>query len=239
MQYLKMSKNRAEKWVNDKDMMKDDTDWMVQKSKWKAFEVDEYDSRYDELRQKILSVYRNAMDKSDYELDLAVGICIYRELNLESGFTEQVACDDEVWIYLTCMVFPDITYLRYPNPKQGDIHIAKKRFFSHTRRIWLKSLWWYIHLSWQGSEEDTLKALKEGSVDNINKLYEQPGRGFRKDLTREFMLRYSQVESNKKTSILFEKIQKQNLVNCRTIEPILTSGGVAGYIEKLFNEFGV
>lgn len=239
MQYLKMSKNRAEKWVYDKDIMKDDTDWLVQKMKWNSFIVDDYDSRYTELRKKVISVYKDFMGKSDYELDLAVGMCIYRELNLESGFTEQIACDDEVWIYLTCKVFPDITYLRYPNPKQGDVHIVKKRFYSHTRRIWLKSLWWYIHLSWQGSEEKTIATIKECSVDNINKLYEQPGRGFRKDLTRAFMLRYGQIESSKKNSELFEKIQKQNLVNCRTVEPILTNGGVTGYIEKLFEEFGV
>lgn len=239
MQYLKMSKNRAEKWVYDKDIMKDDTDWLAQKMKWNSFIVDDYDSRYTELRKKVISVYKDSMEKSDYELDLAVGMCVYRELNLESGFTEQVACDDEVWIYLTCIVFPDITYLRYPKPNQGDTHIAKKRFYSHTRRIWLKSLWWYIHLSWQGSEETTMAVLREGSVDNINKLYEQPGRGFRKDLSRAYMLRYSQVASDKKSSILFEKIQKQNLVNCRTVEPILTNGGVTGYIEKLFEEFGV
>lgn len=239
MQYLKMSKMRAAKWVDERDIMDESTDWTAQQNKWKAHDVDDFDHQYDELREKVIKVFDENWSKGEYETDLAVGFCIYKELNNKSGFTELVACDDEVWIYLTCMVFPDITYMRYPAAKQGDVHIAKKRFYSHTRRIWLKSLWWYIHLSWQGSEKATYDVLKDGNVDNINKLYEQPGRGFRKDLSREFMRRYSLVPNNAKSSKLFEKIMKQNLVNCRTVEPIFAEGGISGYIETLFAEFGV
>ena len=36
--------------------------------------------------------------------------------------------------------FPDITYERYPKPAKNDIRLNKKRFYLHTRRIWLKNI---------------------------------------------------------------------------------------------------
>lgn len=242
----KLSSDDAEKIVHTYDYM-DDLNFDAQKNKWKARQIDEggLEPSSLELRKKVLHIYsqyytdptkelgRNEM----YRLDYKLGLFLYSELNCNNGFTTVVANDDDLWRYLSCKVFPDITYERYGDPKVGDIRINKKRFYSHTRRIWLKTLWWFVHLSWQGSSEATEKVLKACNIDTINKLFEQPGDGFRLDLCRELMKQYYFVKN--KSSKQFERIQKQNLVNCRNVEPALVSGGEQKYIQSLFRQLSI
>ena len=112
-----------------------------------------------------------------------------------------------------------------------------KRFYSHTRRIWLKTLWWYVFLSWQGNKEKTRSVLKEFGTDTISDLIERTGQGYRVLMYRQLMLSYSQVDN--KSSDLFNIIQKQNLVNCRTVEPALVDNAEQGYIKSLFNQLKI
>lgn len=142
-----------------------------------------------------------------------------------------------LWRYLSCKVFPDITYMRYPKPAQNDIRVNQKRFYSHPRRIWLKTLWWYVHLSWQGSKEATYMVLKSFGTDTISDFIERPGKGYRLGLFRELIKAYSHVE--KKSSNLFNIIATQNRVNCTTVEPALTSNGEAGYVSRLFSQLNI
>lgn len=236
MYYKKLTKAQAKELVESIDALPDAA-FEDLKAKWISHNVDDFDDCYSDLREKVIRSYSEAADMGDYAVDLKVGFCLYTELNKNQDFTTVIANDDDIWRYLSCKVFPDITYLRYPKPAKDDIRIAKKRFYSHTRRIWLKTLWWYIHLSWQGTIASTYKVLKDCNVDTINKLYEQPGNGFRLILSRELMKQYS--GALKKTSKLFESIQKQNLVNCRTIEPALTENAEKGYVEHLFNQLSL
>ena len=158
-------------------------------------------------------------------------------MNSHIGFNLALASDDDIWRYLSCIVFPDITYLRYPKPGKGDGRLNKKRFYSHTRRIWVKTLWWYIYLSWQGSREATYDVLKDFGVDTISDFIERPGKGYRVDLFRELMKQYSTIDS--KSAELFNRIQKQNLVNCRTVEPALTENAEEGYVTGLFKQLNI
>ena len=153
------------------------------------------------------------------------------------GFNLVLASDDDIWRYLSCVVFPDLTYLRYPKPAKGDIRLNKKRFYSHTRRIWVKTLWWYVYLSWQGSKEETYKVLKDFGTDTISDFIERPGKGYRVDMFRELMKQYSGIDA--KSSDLFNRIQKQNLVNCRTVEPALTENAEKGYVKSLFDQLDI
>ena len=152
-----------------------------------------------------------------------------------------MANDDDIWRYISCKVFPDITYERYPAPekeiKELGGHLHHKRFYSHTRRIWLKTLWWYVFLSWQGNSEKTRSVLKEFGTDTISDLIERTGQGYRVLMYRQLMLSYSQVDN--KSSDLFNTIQKQNLVNCRTVEPALVDNAEQGYIKSLFNQLEI
>jgi hypothetical protein len=133
---------------------------------------------------------------------------------------------------------PDITYMRYPKPeaavRDAGGRLNHKRFYAATRRIWLKSLWWYIHLSWQGSAEETFEILKNNATDNINKLIETPGRGYRLKLFRSMMLEYSKTSLH--TTDDFLAFTKLNNAKCVSVEPALTLGGEREYARRLLDE---
>ena len=113
-----------------------------------------------------------------------------------------------------------------------------KRFYAHTRRIWVKTLWWYIFLAWQGSESETYEVLKGFGTDTISDFIERTGgQGYRLALYRKLMHEYAHAEN--KSSNLFNRIQKQNLVNCRTIEPALVKDAEKGYVDMLFNQLSI
>ena len=237
---MKLSKTQAKQFVEEIDKLSAPAfEDLV--ARWKSNNVDDYSVEYEELRQHIIAVYKAAKPHGGYETDLRVGLALYREFNLENGFTYVMANEDDIWRYLSCKVFPDITYERYPSPekeiKDKGGHLNHKRFYSHTRRIWLKTLWWYIFLAWQGSEEKTYEILKDFGTDTISDFIERTGHGYRVTLYRRLMHEYSHVEN--KSSGLFNSIQKQNLVNCRTTEPALVKNAEKGYVENLFKQLSI
>lgn len=236
IQYKRLTKAEAKDFVTEIDQL-NQTAFDIQISQWKEHKVEGYDESYVDLRKCIIETYLQYKDSGDYEIDIRVGLCLYAELNTKKGFSTVLANDDDIWRYISCKVFPDITYLRYPEPKKDDIRLNRKRFFSHTRRIWMKTLWWYVHLSWQGTEASTYKVLEKFGVDTIGHLIERTGKGYRLPLYRQLMKEYAEVEN--RTAKLFNSIQKQNLVNCRTVEPALTDGAESGYVKRLFEQLSL
>ena len=239
IRYQKLSYNDAKNIVAEYDGYNDvEFDDLVKH--WKANDVSAsaFDPAYEEFRKELVSVFNDSLvetsGKMSYLLDLRVGIKLYQLMPLGKDFTVIQANDDDIWRYISVKVMPDITYLRYPNPEKGSIRINQKRFYSHTRRIWLKTLWWYIHLSWQGDESKTFEVLRDNGVDNINKLIETPGRGYRIPLFRSMMLEYHKTSPHKVKD--FAAFTKLNNAKCVSVEPALTSGGVAVYAQKLLAE---
>lgn len=234
----KLTKVQAKEFVDSIDNLSDAAfDDLV--AQWHKHVVSDYSSDYTELREEILEAFMEGAQKGGgYEIDLAVGLRLFELLNPTDGFNLVTANDDDFWRYLSCKVFPDITYERYPKPAKDDIRINKKRFYLHTRRIWIKTLWWYVFLSWQGDSEKTKEILKDFGSDTISDFIERTGGGaYRIHLYRQLMRAYSGVEEKK--SDLFNRIQKQNLVNSRTIEPALVDKAEKGYIESLFKQLSV
>ena len=207
---------------------------------WRAYDVDEttYDSSYKDFRTELVECFKAALQESggkmSYTLDLRMGIKIYELLNPCTGFTNVQANDDDIWRYISVCVMPDITYLRYPKPEQGSMRINQKRFYSHTRRIWLKTLWWYVHLGWQGTSEKTFEVLKNNGTNIISHFIERPGKGYRPKLFRSMMYVYSTLPTQKDT--IFRAAAKMNLAKCITVEPALTVGGEDAYTADLFRE---
>lgn len=233
LHYKKFTKSQAREFIEEIDNLSDAAyeDLLAQ---WSTFNVIGYDESYNELRKKVIDIYCKYKEKGGYEVDVRIGLCLYGELSKKNGFTNVLANDDDIWRYLSCIVFPDITNLRYPPSKtdRNEGHrLNTKRFYLHTRRIWLKTLWWYIHLSWQGTENSTYKVLKDYGTDTISDFIERPGKGYRLALYRSLMKEYSKVDT--KSANLFNRIQKQNLVNCRNVEPALTEGAELGYVKRL------
>lgn len=233
----RLSKEKAADLVETWDQMSDmEFDGLLEG--WRRYEVENVPEEYRKLRNRIIETYRETLPlikTSWYPVDLAVGLVLYEELYPGNGFIAVQAGDDDFWRFLSCYVFPDITFLRFESKKaSGQVRINKKRFYSHPRRIWVKTLWWYIHLAWQGDREKTYEVLKDFGADTISDLIERTGRGYRPPLTRAIMWRFSQEEN--RTTARFNHIQKQNLVNCRNVEPALTQHGEMGYAADLLQE---
>ncbi len=210
---------------------------------WEQFNVtNEYHPSYQEFRMALIETFKEARAKTggkmNYLLDLYMGLELYRLLRPGKEFSAIQSGDDSIWRYISVKVMPDITYLRYPVPEKSvrdeGGRMNHKRFYAATRRIWLKSLWWYIHLSWQGSEEKTFEVLKDNGTDNINKLIETPGRGYRIPLYRAMMAEYYRTEPHKVKE--FAAFTKLNNAKCAVVEPALTDGGESEYARRLFEE---
>ena len=124
------------------------------------------------------------------------------------------------------MIYGDISQLKLcPILHISDIQPQKKEVFGLIKNI---------YLSWQGNAEDTFEVLKDNGVDNINKLIETPGRGYRLQLFRHMMLEYHKTRPHKVKD--FAAFTKLNNAKCVSIEPELTCGGVAAYAQKLLEE---
>lgn len=258
---FKLSYNDAKEIVAAYDNL-NDTEFADQVRHWASYDVaeDKYDSFYKDIRASLVGCFQEALSDNhsriDYNLDLRMGIRLYELMNPSKGFTIIQANDDDIWRYVSVNVMPDLTFIRYPNqPEDVDvlrefipdlsyaigvkaekdsIHIKKKRFYSHTRRIWLKTLWWYIHLGWQGDSDTTYSVLENNGTNIISHFIERPGRGYRTTLFRYMLYAYSLLPEQKDST--FRAAAKINLAKCITTEPALTVGGELKYSQDLFEE---
>lgn len=171
---------------------------------------------------------RNNLDyanKLDYQFDVLFGLKLFRILNEKSGFTNRAATNDEVWRYLSVCVVPDIVHSRWG--------LNADHFFQQSRRIWLKAIWWYVHLSWMGNEEDTYRIIKDNSTDTVLQLVERPGIGYNVLLYREIMAQYAEHEDTSRE--LFRRVLKLNTARLLTTSPELVEGGIKQYVLDLFD----
>ena len=109
---------------------------------------------------------------------------------------------------------------------------AKKadRYYQNPRRTWLKTIWWYINLSWNVDEKTTYDIIKENSTDTILNLVERPGKGYNVKVCRSIMKKYKGIGDRN----LFRKVLKLNTAKMLTISPELEEGGIDSYVDGLF-----
>ena len=105
-------------------------------------------------------------------------------------------------------------------------------FYQTSRRIWLKTIWWYIHLSWQNSIDETYKILIGNTTDTILQLVERPGLGYNVELFREIMKQYANYSDSSRN--LFRTVLKLNTAKILTTSPELVDGGIEKYVDSLF-----
>ncbi|MCP2034144.1 hypothetical protein L1279_001127 [Planomicrobium sp. HSC-17F08] len=201
------------------------------------------DNKFNDLRkdfkeiEELVNRELNSKEKSSaistYDFDLLFGIKMYEMLSSKYRISERQASQDGVWMFLSIEVIPDVVFRRWKG-------LNESRYYKESRRIWLKTLWWYIHLSWQGDYEGTFKVLKDNTTDDLVQLVERSGsKGYRVELYREIMLNYSLIEENEKgrKNQLFRKVMKLNTARARVVEPALTNGGEEQYVKELFKYF--
>lgn len=187
----------------------------------------------EKLVNQELSLIEKVSITSTYDFDLLFGIKMYELLSNEYQISERQASQDGVWMFLSIEVVPDIVFRRWKA-------LNESRYYKESRRIWLKTLWWYIHLSWQGNVKNTFEILRDNTTDDLVQLVERSGsKGYRVNLYREIMKNYSQVVEGEKgrKNQLFRKVMKLNTARARVIEPALTDGGEEQYVKELFKYF--
>lgn len=195
-----------------------------------------YRIRINILGEKALNEeYKFNFKKYDYDLLFGLELyCLFRE-DYKDVLSMRQFGNNSFWIYLSVNVIPDIVSERW-----GENNTV--RSYEKPRRIWLSTLWWYIHLSWQGDKESTYLILKNNSTDHILNLVERSGRGYDIGLYRTLMKYYSKLNTRLKIidgRQTFRSLLVLNTLHVKTLEPILVSGGYDGYIEYLFKKLGL
>ncbi|SIT87333.1 hypothetical protein [Edaphobacillus lindanitolerans] len=177
---------------------------------------------------------RELSRKNYYQFDLLFSLKLYEYLSVQNGVGEREASDDDFWRFVSMKLIPDVIERRWEGLKAT-------RFYQESRRIWLKALWWYIHLSWQGSISSTYDILKDNTTDTIVQLVERPGSGgYRISLTRNLMRYYgtlAEQQPKKHSTEIFRKIMRLNTARTKVVEPALVDGGEQEYVKELFEYF--
>ena len=208
---------------------------------------------YEEVRRYIESIfekyriYKNEiaqMSRKDYLSDIYLGVKLYVYFQDKEWFNLRVAADNSFWRYLSVMVVPHLIGERWGNDNEDH-------YWRKPNRIWLKTIWWYVFLSWQGNEEETLKILgfQGCDTDVILNIIERSGRkGMNVSLYREIMRRYSMLDlkdiqrfksQNARKKSLFRSIMCLNTARSAVIEPSLVAGGIKEYVNSLFAFFSL
>lgn len=173
-----------------------------------------------------------AKKNNAYLVDYQFGLKLYSLLNKKYGMTARNASSADVWRFLSIRVVPDVVDMRY-----GTDH--PDRFWKKAKRIWLRVLWWYIYLSWQGSEELTAEVLEGNSTDEILQLVDRCGRGgYRVETYRELMKQHAQLDpAERRKKQIFRRVMVLNTARVQVIEPGLVCGGEEKYISGLIEYF--
>ena len=200
-----------------------------------------------DLTKLFQSVLNSANEKGiktqDYYTDSRFGILLYMYLKKQSWFSLRLAADDGFWRYLSLKVIPDAVAARWG--KDNDSH-----YWSTPGRVWLKQIWWYVHLSWKNDEAMTRKIIESSncSTDTILNFVERTGKkGTCVEAYRWIIFFYSTIPSdvlsnynkNRKADDLFRVVMKLNTARMMVAEPALCSGGCEGYAKKLFIDAGM
>lgn len=214
---------------------------------------------YEVLRKSLQRHYKALMDKEwndsrhGYLIDIHFGLFLYNRLNEIDWMNLRVAADDEFWAYLSVKVVPDIVLNRYSSLIENNESRSRleDRFFKAPARIWLKTLWWFIHIAWQGDSKTTIELLKKQvfTSDEMVCITERPGKnGMFISLYREILKYYSNIdkkvlESYKKflskgnSDTLMRAATRLHTAKAVIMDPCLYEGGIEGYVDDLFKEF--
>lgn len=222
---------------------------------WNNIILEEIPESYVQMRKDVINAYNETKitvqenteyrKKKDYYTDLIFGIKLYLIMQ-QYNMGVRIASNDQVWMYLCVKVFPDIVCDRFPGGKikapDGSVitkNIPEDRFWKERRRIYLKTLWWYIYLSLQEDDssdlKNTFKVLEKNTTDEIVQLVERSGAvGYRVDVYREIMKYYSE-HRDKYGNKEFRQVMVLNTAKTKVVEPELVEGGVSRYVKSLFD----
>ena len=224
-------------------------DYMDQWVKNEGKELPDISDDYLPIRHDLQKLFEETKDswssligRPDYYKDVVFGIKLYMYFNGQTWFNLRTATNVDFWRYLSVMVIPDVVAQRW-----GVDNVD--HYWKKPRRIWLSSIWWYIHLSWQNDADETKKMLllPMFSTDTILNLVERSGReGMDIDVYKIIIKQYSTIDKNslasfkeksKKGDDMFRAVMRLNTARTIVVEPAFCEGGTQGYVTQLFNSF--
>lgn len=217
--------------LNVSDASKKMLEW---KEDPQAYLQDCVELEYQDLRESLLLELAKVDMQKPYTFDLDFGIALFAILN-QYGFTVREAANDNIWRYISLCVIPDIVGKRW---SRG----AEIRYYKESNRIWLKTIWWYIYLSWQGTIYDTKEVLKNNSTDTILQLVDRSGRkGYFYETYRRIIYYYykSKRINPSVNDHDFRRVMVLHTALCVNLEPSLYNGGVDGYVKMLYSRLGI
>lgn len=237
------------KTLNRGEAQKAMNEWIVNYPELPPLDIELSSVRNDiqELNKKVrFDAENNAnVKKFDYYIDAHFGLMLYEYLWKQPWFSMRIAANDGFWRYMSLKIVPDVVAQRWG--KDNESH-----FWSRPTRIWLRSIWWYVHLAWQKNAETTRIVLEcpHFTTDTILNFEERSGRnGTYVEAYRRIIYYYSKVSSGdiKKNSRgkantsddVFRVVMKLNTAKMLVMDPALCLGGEDAYAKALFCDAGV
>lgn len=199
------------------------------------------DQEYLGLKLLITTAFDNALNilnltketlgeaNNKYKFDCYFGKEIYKIFTSDRySLGERDASNDDIWRYLQIKIVPELIRSRWSED-------SAPRLYKQSNRLYLKTLWWYYHLSLNGDLDNTCEMLLMpcNSTDTIVALVERCGRsGYRLELYREIM---KQKINNKLGTDQFRLLMVLNSARLKLINPYLSTNGIEGYVTNIVN----
>jgi hypothetical protein len=205
-------------------------------------EIDEtkLDPNYQKIRSFFLDTYFKLKQegKIKYQLDLPLALAFYEFLNKQPDFAPVYESDYDFWKYIAVYAIPDVVADRHGKTN-------KPYFYASVDKIYPFALYWYIHLSWQGTIEETEKILSGFTTDEILQLVGRPGKlGVNLELFRKMMKRFANIPKEKwsylingERNTIFRLILIKNTGKLSVLRPEVYPGGIDGYLDMLFADY--
>ena len=203
----------------------------------------ELNGSYLTVRKDLVSIFNKVSEKGlkikSYEFDVEFALGLFKYFSDQGIDNLRTASNDGFWRYLSLVVIPDLVKSRWDKEDSLSAGLAD-HFFKKSSRIWLKSLWWFVYLSFNSDLASTRALLSSGvfSTDTILNFVERSGReGTNVELYRTIMNLYSKEAECSDHN--FRRIMKMNTVKSQVIEPELVDGGVQAYVRGIIDELGL
>ena len=177
---------------------------------WKrSHELPVMNSDYALLRTDLTSMFNSIRDevtddRAEYTTDVLYGLKLYEYIGQKTWFNLRLAANDGFWRYIAVAVIPNIVGERWGDNRENY-------FWKQSNRLWPKTVWWFIHLTWHNSSEETKRILlqKHFNSDTIQGIVERTGKkGTYVEVYREIISQYSLLDYS---VILKFKKQKSHL----------------------------
>lgn len=203
-------------------------------------------NEYKEIRNSLID-FNMEIEIKEYLKDLDFGLYLYEYFLSKPWFNLSLAANYDFWRYICIKVVPDIIYIRHKD--------IPSYYYEKNVRMYIPTLWWYIHMSWQGDKNSTYNVLLNNSTDTIQSLVERPGKkGVHLETYRSIIKYFSNVDKKYRTYkkeiynyknevfiekdyILFRQVMVLHTAKSLVINPDLYNGGPEAYVEMLFKTY--